>query len=157
MQTSVCSLDKEKTIICAALLLEVMAIHNNIFVEDIVQLRQDKAKVLALDLPHKLNIKESALEFPIFTQRRARQKDFVPVVIDKSIVPAASTTPAPSKPTLTQSQRAQLDCQNRVVITDPSQIETERYSAPMTISTMTYIIAKIRALLGWKCTWNHSF
>jgi hypothetical protein len=38
MQTAICSLEKDKITICAALLLEVMAIHNNIFVEDVVQL-----------------------------------------------------------------------------------------------------------------------
>ena len=44
-----------------------MAIHNNIFVEDILQLRQNKEKILTLKLPYKLKIKESALNLPVFT------------------------------------------------------------------------------------------
>ena len=152
MQTSICSLEKDKTTICSALLLEVMAIHNDIFVEDILQLRQDKEKVLALDLPYKLEIKESALDLPVFTQRRTRPKDFVPHVVDKSIIPAPPPTRrAPSKPGLTPSQMAKQERASRQNITDPSQIETERYTAPMTISTMTHMMVKVRLALGWKC------
>ena len=105
MQMSICSLKKDKTTICSALLLEVMAIHNNIFVEDILQLRQNKEKILTLELPYKLKIKESALNLPVFTQHRTWPKDFVPCVVNESIVPAPPPTRwALSKPGLTPSQ-----------------------------------------------------
>jgi hypothetical protein len=84
-----------------------MAIHHDIFVEDIVELRQDKEKVLALDLPYKINIKEHALKLPVFTQRRTWPQGFVPCVVDKSIIPVASSSLAvPLKPTLTLSPMA---------------------------------------------------
>jgi hypothetical protein len=156
MQTSIRSLDKNKITICASLLLEVMAIHNDIFVQDIVALRQDKEKVLALDLPYKLDLKEHALELPVFTQRRTRPEGFVPRIVDESIVPVASqsTSAARSKPTLTPAQMAKEERANRQAVTDPSKIETERYIAPMTISTMTHMMTKVKKALGWRCTWT---
>jgi len=153
MQTSICSLGKEKITICSALLLEVMAIHNDIFVEDIVLLRQDKERVLALNLPYKLEIKELALELPVFTQRHTRPKDFVPRVVDKSIIPAPPIRQALSKPALTPSQMARQEQESQEKITDPSKINTECYTAPMTISTMTHLMTKVRIALGWKCMW----
>ena len=152
MQTSIRSLDKDKLTVCAGLLLEVMAIHNDIFVEDLVALRGDKARVLALPLPYRLHIKEHARHLPVFTQRRTRGKNFVPHVVDESIVPVASSSRVPSTPPSTPSQRAKGKRASQGQLTDPSGIGIERYTAPMTVSTMSHIIRKIRMALGWQCT-----
>jgi hypothetical protein len=152
MQTSIRSLGKNKITICAALLLEAMAIHNDIFVQDIVALRQDKDKVSALDLPYRLDIKEHALDLPVFTQRRTRPKGFAPRVVDESIVPVASSSKAVIPPVSTPSQKAKTKRASQQRITDPSEIEVERYTAPMTVSTMSHIVRKVKTALGWKCT-----
>jgi hypothetical protein len=124
MQASLRSLGKDKITICAEMLLEVMGIHNEIFVQDIVALRKDKEKVLALDLPYKLDIKEHALELPVFTQHRSRPQGFVPHVVDESIVPVASqSSSAPSKPVLTSSAMAKNKRATRKILTNPSEIE----------------------------------
>ena len=152
MQTSIRTLNKDKITICAALLLEVMAIHNDIFVEDIVALRKDKEKVHALNLPYILGIKEHALELPVFTQRRTRPEGFIPRVVDESIIPVASSSrSAPSKPASTPSTMAKHKRATRKTVTDPSEMEAEVYTAPMTVSTMSHITRKVRDALGWKC------
>jgi len=150
MQTSIRSLEKDKIPICAELLLEAMAIHNDIFVQDIVALRQDKEKVLTLNLPYKLDLKDHALELPVFTQRRGRAEDFVTPVVDESIIPIAKPAPH-SKSSLTASQLAKKERANRKTLANPADINAERYTAPMTISTMTHMMKKVAIALGWKC------
>jgi hypothetical protein len=99
--------------ICAELLLEAMAIYNDIFIEDIVELRQDKEKVFAHNLPYKINIKEHALELPTFTQPCTQPQGFVPHVVNESVIPVASSSSAaaPLEPTLTLLQMAKIDKQ----------------------------------------------
>jgi len=151
MQTSLRTLNKEKITICATLLLQAMGIHNDIFDEDMVALGQDKQKVLALDLPYLIKIKEHALELPVFTQRRTRGKARV---VDESIIPVASSSsaPPPLKPTLSPSVAAKKKRATQPRVTDASEIETELYTAPMSVSTMAHFIRKIKEALDWQCT-----
>jgi len=78
-----------------ALLLEAMGIHNDIFTKDIIALRQDKEKVIALKLPYLIKIKEHVLKLPVFTQHHTWVKIFIPHVVNESIIPVASPSLVP--------------------------------------------------------------
>jgi len=127
------TLDRDHIVLCPTLMLEAMAIKDDIFVEDLLLLNSDASHVPYF--PYKLTMKPGAGDKPIFTQRRYHDKDFV-----------AGTTEFLGR---TPGERPAQPSKKRKAGKRAKAGPAEYFIGPMTTSSATHIASKVGLSLGW--------